>query len=296
MSTETTDATEQAAEETVTQSIPISRAALALHNLAAKEETRPLLATIWTKAGRYTTADGFIGGMVKPADEAAPPDGLIIPRATAQAAVAKTSAKKRAASIDRTEGGGEIVTEAKPHERITYSAPGGVDATLCIASLRHKDAPHAATVVNVENLKKITTFFSTAMAGTDGIVELRVWGPGKALEFRARSAENEELTAVLMPMVIGGYGNAEPWLFDPVPGVDDRGKLLPHHIQRAVEGGAAGSTEDRFATVRAYLAGLGYPEEHVTQALEALYAHDKQVAYDEVFGEPAVEAEATAAD
>jgi hypothetical protein len=301
MSTETTITESTTTTEPTT--IPVSRAALALHNLAAREETRPLLATVWTFGGRFSSADGFIAGLVKPKEESEqPPDGIILPRQTAQAAVAKTSAKKRLATIERTAEGGRISTEAKPAEQITFSSPGGVDGKLDVAALLRTDVPHAALVLNVENLKKVATFFSTALAGTDGMVELRVWEHSRQFEFRGRSAEGEELTAIVMPMVMGGYGaNTAPWLFDaPEALPEGRGNLLAHHVQQAVQGGAAGTGEDRFAIVRAYLAGLGFPEENVTLALEALYTADRLNADEEVMGEAldAVEDEpaATAAD
>jgi hypothetical protein len=297
VSTETT--TEQTTTEVTEQTteISVSRTALALHNLAAKEESRPLLATVWTKNGRYTSADGFVAGIVKPPAEQAPPDGLMIPRPQALTAARKTTAKKRAATIIPNDNGGEIVAENKPHEKVGFMPPAGVDPTLDIPAILHKpdDVPQAALVFNAELLKQVAAFLSTATEGTDGIVELRVWSPHQAFEFRTRSADGEEVTVIQMPMVLGGYGSGGPWLFDEVPGVD-RQNLLAHHVQQAVQGGAAGDPEDRFAIVRAYLAGLGYPEEHVTNALEALYAHDKQVAYEEVCGAPAEEPAATAAD
>jgi hypothetical protein len=316
---------EAAPEPTYPLTIPISRAALALSQLSAKEDTRPALATVWTGGGLYQAADGFVAGTVKPAmDEFAPPDGIMIPRRVAETAKGKTTRIKNGATLERTdELSGGITTDAKPAERIAYASPEGVTAPSIPDIAERTQAPQASVVLNAGLLKQVASFLATATEDTDEMVELRVWSVNKAIEFRTRTRDADEVMVLQMPMVMGGYGSTGHWLFDAPPGVKSPSDLLEHHISQAIRQGRAGFGPAAIEQIRAdkpadapereewsisegRFVSLASPEElrrmdrkaDAAQALELLgYSDDVIGRVTELLGEIApAETEATAAD
>jgi len=211
----------------------ISRAALALHHMTAGEEDRPVLTHAWFLKGRFQAADGYIAGMVKPVDRLGPaiPEQTLIPRKTLQAAITKTTKAKPGAHLTlRGEIDGEIVTDAKPDVKLSFQQPGAATPPD-VHTLVRDQVPHSVVMLNANLLKRIATFLATAAEGTDGKVEVRMFGCDQAVEFRTLSAEGEQVTALVMPMV--HHGDRGDYLFDGPTECPSYRNVLDHHIAKA---------------------------------------------------------------
>ena len=226
------------AEQTATPTtFSLSRAAMALHHLAASDESRPLLANIWSKDGVMIGADGFVAGSVRPAGGVELPDRLTIPGKVAETAKRRTTRLKRGVELTVNGRSGELQTEAKPHDRLAFDMLDDTTTWLDLEKIKKTDAPRDTYVLSASLLKKIATYLDEATTDdrdTSKMVEVRSWGPNQAVEFRALSPDGEVL-GIIMPMICGDRN----WFFDPIEGVNREG-LPKHHLAQAIRDGAAG--------------------------------------------------------
>jgi len=195
----------------------IDRAVFALHKIAAKDDSRPVLARIFRNKGAFAAADGFIAASIQHDEEkrGAVPETLLIPAAAARQV--KATARKPGVVMNVADETVTITAEANPAMVVSVEA-GEKHATVpdIRGILRPSSViPHAAFYVDALLLRTMADFLNTVTAGTNQVVEMRIFGADKAIEFRTKTEQESEVRAVLMPVVSGNR-----WMFDPVDGVE----------------------------------------------------------------------------
>lgn len=200
----------------------ISRATLALHQVAANDESRPVLGRVQVQGGKAYAADGFMAAWATlPDDETeGEPEPLGIPRDTAKKALTRTTAREPGAVVEVLEEGRILITgDAKPDEPIAGQAETEGDYPDVEKLVDPTKQPRAFTRLDVDRLKQLAAFLDTALGAAEKhearMVELRLHGPLQATEWRAISASGEHVTALLMPMTPTNTGEGG-WVFDPV--------------------------------------------------------------------------------
>lgn len=202
---------------------PLGRAALALHALAADEDSRPVLARVQVQGGKAYAADGFMAGIVTLPDldaSEAEPEPFGIPRETAKKALTRTSARKTAATVERLDDERLLLTgEAKPDEPIAGTADTEGTYPDLEKMITPTKAPRAFVRLDVDRLKQLVAFLDTALGAAEKhearVVELRLHTPDAMTEWRAIASDGAQVTAILMPMIYDREEN-DGWIFDPV--------------------------------------------------------------------------------
>ena len=273
--TDTVEITE-AIENTPGTFRKVTRAALALAHITAKEESRPVLNLIHIENNQARAAAGFMCATVElPEGE---PGIASIPRDDAMRALRKTTPAKTGAFLELKGKDGTIATEARPKEHLNFETQQ--DYTFpCFDQIVPGTVPQAATVMNLDMLESIVAFFKAGTCHKRGDtvpVEVRLRGVAQPIEFRARTPEHEEMHAVLMPMVMG-HTTTDSWFFDPVEDAAPH-QLLDHHVKERMTSGQMkwlAPTEDldamdKIAALHETMEKMGYSEPSINAALNVL--------------------------
>lgn len=257
--------------------VVLTRAALAAVQLAANDESRPILNTVWMRGDRAEACDGFMGASVQLPE----PSGadIAIPRDEALKAFRKTTRKARGANVTVGEDHAlTIVTEAKGSETLHTRAVEGHTAPA-VGELLRTDAPKAVVSVAAKRMKQVFAFLESALdsgeKNAEPVVEMRVYGHASGIEFRGYTPDEQEVRAILMPMVIDVPLDKTGWVFDPVEGVHPREvgnldlrRVLADEPKGVADHIALADSEDRDAILANVLAALGHEDQ--IEAVNAL--------------------------
>jgi hypothetical protein len=223
----------------------IDRAVLALHRLADKNDGRPALTNIFRNAGSFAAANGFVAGRVQHDDEkhGEIPQTFRIPAKAAKQI--KTSPKHPRIAVDITDDTALIASDASPWSRMALDvspAPyQGPDLRTIVRP--SADVPRAVVRLDAQLLRQVADFLNAATAGAPTRpVEMRIYEPGQAIEFRSLSEEKSEVTALLMPLVV-----EDRWMFDPVDGIEKPSECEQRRFGQYIANAREQVTDDKEA-------------------------------------------------
>lgn len=196
--------------------VTIDRAVLSLHRLTAGDESRPVLKRIFRNKGGFAAANGYIGASIQHDDEKYGEVPADIQIHAGIAKQIKTSAKHPRFTIDREGDVSTVSSDATPWARLVLESGPNLYTGPEVNTLLHpsSDIPLAAVSVNASFLRQMADFLKAATAGTQEVVEIRIYDRNQAVEFRSRTEQKAEIRGLLMPMVVNST-----WVFDPVDDV-----------------------------------------------------------------------------
>jgi hypothetical protein len=192
-----------------TETRTLDRHALAVAGLAAKDDSRPVLAMVCVRNGWAYAADGYALGAAEVPSEAS--DGtFFIPAPLARVAVSRATGKTPDITVAiATEDGKlprvELTTEGRYQETVTDTCAQDVTFPDFEKLFDGLGKPHVEFAISVPRLKQVLTVMEACGAGLyagDG-VDVRVYGPEQAVEFSGQMPDGRKVRALLMPMTRG---------------------------------------------------------------------------------------------